>query len=166
MRRSFVALALVVLALAGCAEQHPAGPPPPSGTSESATVPTGMPTPAPTASAGGGAVTVHRGTPPAGTPRGPAWEALSTPDPAATSVEIGWWDSPSPDCGAVRDVWVRETSTAVVIDLVRSPRRLGIMCPAVLVPRRANVPLRSPLGSRTLQQGASSPNPSPSTSAG
>ena len=59
-------------------------------------------------------------------------------------------------CGAVRDVYVRETSTSVVIDLVRGTRTAGIMCPAILVPRQAEVPLPSPLGSRVLQQDAAS----------
>ena len=168
MRRSRVLVALLALpltgfALAGCAEQHAATPPP--GAVTEPPIPTSMPTPTgsasavPTPTTGTPALvhlTVHQGTPPAGVRRGPAWEPVSTPIATSTSVRIGWTDTPSPGCGAVRDVWVRETSASVVIDLVRGTRTAGIMCPAVLVPRQAEVPLPSPLGSRVLQQDAAS----------
>ncbi len=101
-------------------------------------------------------LTVHHGSPPAGVRRGPAWEPVSTPIASSTSVQIAWEGTPSPGCGAVRDVWVRETSTSVVIDLVRGTRTAGIMCPALIVPQRAEVPLPSALGSRVLQQDAAS----------
>jgi len=170
VRRSRVMGALLALPiagclLAGCAEQHAAAPPP--GAVTEPPIPTSMPTPSASASASGmpsptpgaGALvqlTVHQGRPPAGVRRGPAWEPVSTPLATSTSVQIAWTDSPSPGCGAVQDVYVRETSSTVVIDLVRGTRKLGIMCPAILVPRRAEVPLPSPLGSRTLQQDAAS----------
>ena len=171
MRRSRILAALLALpltgcALVGCAEQQPAAPPA-AGIQEEPPIPTSMPTssasaspsgiPSPTPGAGSLVqLTVHQGTPPAGVRLGPAWEPVSTPLATSTSVQIAWTDSQSPGCGAVQDVYVRETSSTVVIDLVRGTRKLGIMCPAILVPRRADVPLPSPLGSRTLQQDAAS----------
>lgn len=174
MRRSVVVLAALTLALTGCAEQQPAAPPATSVPSVSASPPPSAPaSAAPTPTTGTGGLlhlTVHHGAPPAGVRRGPAWEPLSTPNASSTSVLIGWTGAPSPGCGAVRDVWVRETSSSVVIDLVRSARAPGIMCPALLVPQRAEVPLPSALGSRVLQQDASSAGvqiaPSPVASPG
>jgi hypothetical protein len=159
---ALLTLPLTASALTGCAEQHAAAPPPSAATQPP--VPTSMPTssapasptPTPSGTAGLVRLTVHQGTPPAGVRRGPAWEPVSTPIATSTSVRIAWTDSPSPGCGAVRDVYVRETSSSVVIDLVRGTRTPGIMCPAILVPRRAEVPLPSALGSRVLQQDAAS----------
>jgi hypothetical protein len=85
-------------------------------------------------------------------------------------VTIAWSDVPTPGCGAVQEAYVRETASAVVIDLVHSPRKSGVVCPTVLVPRQASVTLATPVGSRTLQQDATTPNdgllpcPSPSPS--
>lgn len=158
MLRPIVALAAVALLLTGCAEQQPAGPPPtavtPAPGSSPSESPTATPSTAPTA--GSVSLAVHHGTPPATARRGPAW-TLVTSDPSSSSVTIAWTDTPSPACGAVRDVWVRESGSTVVVDLVRSNRKAEVMCPAVLVPRTATVPLDRALGSRTLQQDATAP---------
>jgi hypothetical protein len=155
---------LAVLLLAGCSEQHPAIPPAPATTPTAASNPSGIsaPTPAPTVSPapGGGGVTltVHQGPPPPGVRRGPAWLVASA-EPASASVGIAWTDVISPDCGAVQDAWVQESADAVVIDLVHSARRAGVVCPLVLAPRHATVPLTAPLGSRVLEEHASSTGP-------
>jgi hypothetical protein len=161
--RSIAALAAVaVLLLAGCAERSPAAPPPPTPTpSATSTLPSiGAPTPAPTLSAAPSAgtvtLTVHHGAPPAGALRGPEW-LVTAAGPTTASVGIAWTDSVAPGCGAVQDAWVQETGTAVVIDLERSARRVGVVCPAVLVPRAATVTLAAPLGTRTLEEHESAP---------
>jgi hypothetical protein len=173
-RRIAALSALAVLLLTGCAEQHPAAPPQPatspSPVASSPAPALSTPTPAPTVSPAprGGVVTltVHHGAPPAGVRPGPAWVVVSA-DPASAAVTIAWTDAVSPGCGAVRDVWVQETNDAVVLDLVHSARRVGMMCPLVLAPRRATVTLTAPLGSRTLEERAGSaglgedPCPSP-----
>ena len=168
MPRRIAALAAVaVLLLTGCAEQHPAAPPQPatspspiSSPSTSSPVALNTPTPAPTLSpaptSGTVHLTVHRGPLPPGVRRGPAWLVVSA-DPASASVTIAWTDAVSPGCGAVQDAWVQETNDAVVIDLVHSARRVGLMCPLVLAPRRATVTLSAPLGSRTLEEHVSTP---------
>lgn len=176
-RRIAVLAALAVLLLTGCAEQHPAAPPQPATSpspvaspSTSSPVALNTPTPAPTVSpaptSGTVRLTVHRGPLPPGVRRGPAWLVVSA-DPASASVTIAWTDAVSPGCGGVRDVWVQETNDAVVLDLVHSAHRLGVMCPLVLAPRRAAVTLSAPLGSRTLEEHVSTltagdaPCPSP-----
>jgi hypothetical protein len=165
-----VALAVgAALLLTGCAEQHAAGPPVPAtspsavaSASPSASVPSALntPTPAPTLSpaptAGTVHLTVHRAALPPGVRRGPEWLVVSAA-PASTSVTIAWTDAVSAECGAVQDVWVQETSDAVVLDLVHSAHRAGAVCPMVLAPRRATVPLAAPLGSRTLEEHVSTP---------
>src|SRR5579875_1722777 len=148
MRRPLVALAVLALLLTGCAEQQPAQPG--GGTSAGSTPGNGVtPTPAPTDSAtpapGDVALTVHRGSPPGGVRRGPAWRLVSA-DPAASAVRITWYDGAGTGCGTVQDVWVRETSAVVVIDLVRSAVRPGVACPALLAPRTATIPLAAPVG--------------------
>ena len=161
MPRSIAALAAVaVLLLAGCAERSPAAPPPPTPTATSSLPSIGAPTPAPTLSAapssGTVTLTVHHGARPAGVLRGPEW-LVTAADPAAASVGIAWTDSVAPGCGAVQEAWVQETATAVVIDLVRSTRRAGVVCPAVLVPRAATLALAAPLGTRLLEEHESAP---------
>ena len=177
-RRLAALAAVVVVLLAGCAEQHPAAPPAPAPTtSPTSSLPgIGAPTPAPTVSAaparGQVVLTVHQGPPPPGVRRGPAWQVVSA-DPASASVGIAWADSVAPGCGAVKDVYVQETAQAVVLDLVHSTPRVGVVCPAVLVPRRATVPLAAPLGTRTLEEhalpsgmsGAPCPTPGPAAQA-
>jgi hypothetical protein len=177
MPRPIAALAVVaVLLLAGCAERNPAAPPAPAPSATSSATPSlpalNAPTPAPTLSSAptSAAVSliVHQGPPPAGVRRGPAWLVASA-HPAAASVGIAWTDSVAPGCGAAKDVWLQETAVAVVIDLVHSVGRVGVVCPAVLVPRRATVPLAAPLGTRILEEhvsgpgsaGAACPSPGP-----
>ncbi len=181
-RRIAALAALAVLLLSGCAEQHAAAPPQPatspspvaSAPAPSASAPSpsalGTPTPAPTVSpaptSGTVHLTVHRGALPLGVRPGPAWLVVSA-RPSSASVTISWTDAVAPGCGAVKDVWVQETTDAVVLDLVHSARRTGLVCPMVLAPRRATVALAAPLGSRTLEEHASTlaagedPCPSP-----
>ncbi len=158
------------LLLAGCAEPQAAIPPVPASTPTPSAIEmaTPAPTPAPTLSGAptGGTVSlsVHRGAPPLLAHEGPAWYVIAA-DPGSTSVKIAWTDTPTPGCGAVRDVWVQETSNDVTIDLARSARGLDTTCPDVLVPRRATVSLEAPLGSRRLLEesgGPMVPHPCPS----
>lgn len=178
MPRRIAALAAVaLLLLTGCSEQHAATPPQPAtspspaaSASTSSPVALNTPTPAPTVSpaptSGVVHLIVHRGALPPGVRRGPAWLVVSA-HPSSAAVTITWTDAVSPGCGAVKDVWVQETNDAVVLDLVHSVRRSDIVCPMVLAPRRATVTLTSPLGTRTLEEHASTltagdgPCPSP-----
>jgi hypothetical protein len=176
-RRIAALAAVAVLLLSGCAEQQAAAPPQPASSpspvasaSPSSPAELNTPTPAPTVSpaptSGSVRLTVHRGALPPGVRRGPAWLVVSA-DPSSAAVTIAWTDAVSPGCGAVKDVWVQETNDAVVLDLVHSARRPDIVCPLVLAPRRATVTLAAPLGSRTLEEHASTltggdgPCPSP-----
>lgn len=173
-----IALATLVagtaLLLAGCAEPQaaippvPASSPTPSAIEMATPAPTAAPTPAPTLSgapAGGRvSLSVHRGAPPLLAHQGPTWYVISA-EPASTSIKIAWTDTPSPGCGAVKDVWVQETSNDVTIDLARSARNVDTTCPDVLVPRRATISLEAPLGSRRLLEesgGPMVPRPCPS----
>jgi hypothetical protein len=162
--------AATALLLTGCAEPQAAIPavPASSPTPSAIEMATPAPTPAPTLSGAPNgrtvSLTVHRSAPPLLAHEGPTWYVLAA-DPASSSVEIAWMDTPSPGCGAVKDVWVQETSKDVTIDLARSARNVDTTCPDVLVPRRATVPLDSPLGSRRLLEesgGPMVPRPCPS----
>lgn len=168
-RRPIALVALTAAAavlLTGCAEAVAAIPPVPASSPTPSAIEVATPAPTLSGAPTGGRVTLNvlRGAPTALAHEGPSWYVISA-DPSSTSIEIGWHDTPSSDCGPVRDVWVQETSRTVTIDLARSGRKVDTTCPAVLVPRRATVSLEAPLGSRTLleQSGAPmAPRPCPS----
>ncbi|MGN6741739.1 MAG: hypothetical protein ACTHJL_00380 [Amnibacterium sp.] len=168
MRRSIVALAALALLLTGCAEAQPAAPAPTAVTP----APGSSLSPSPSATPSSAApapvqLTVRHGKPPAGVQRGPAWTLVAS-SPGSSSVTIAWSDVPTPGCGEVKEAFLREGSSSVVLDLVHSARKTGVVCPTVLVPRQATVTLSAPLGSRSLQEDATTPGdgllPCPSAS--
>lgn len=80
--------------------------------------------------------------------KGVAW-SVGSYQPADSSVTVDWYDTPSEECGRANEVRLDETSTSVIIQLVRGKRTVPV-CSADERGFTMRVPLSAPIGSRSI----------------
>jgi len=130
---------------------------------------------------GSGGVTSTQIPPGSGTP-GPAQPRIVTPSPGLADVRpvtwtkatasadgtvltVDFWGSP---CLSIDHVGVKETSSAVTVTLYQGmlPSMVGSACPELAVLEAVRVQLSSPLGNRSVVDGAPSASPPPTEGGG
>jgi hypothetical protein len=145
MKRRTLPLLLVLVALTACAKA--ASPGAGSGGATSTNAPT----------AAGGLAPAHPKmvTPSPGLEdvRPTAW-SRATPTADGTALTVDFWGSP---CQGIDHVSTRETASTVTVTLYEGtlPASVGAACPAIVMLEAVRVQLSTPLGNRTVVDGAS-----------